>query len=154
MRVGSKGRYAVIALVDVAENAGARPVALAEVAERQHISLSYLEQLFAMLRRSGLVISSRGPGGGYRLGRAAGDITVGEVFRAVEETGNGHEGGRDWTSGGGVTASLWTALDDQIREFLEGVSVADVVAGKVNGALANGAVRQADSGLSAPSKLA
>ncbi len=154
MRVGSKGRYAVIALVDVAENSGARPVALAEVAERQHISLSYLEQLFAMLRRSGLVISSRGPGGGYRLGRAAAEITVGEVFRAVEETGNGQENGRDWTTGGGVTASLWTSLDDHIREFLEGVSVADVMAGKVNGALANGAVRPADSGLSAPAKLA
>lgn len=154
MRVGSKGRYAVIALVDVAENSGPRPVALAEVAERQHISLSYLEQLFAMLRRSGLVISSRGPGGGYRLGRAPGEITVGKVFRAVEETGNGHESGRDWTAGGGAAASLWTALDDHIREFLEGVSIADVMAGKVNGGQGHGSVRPVDSGLSAPSKLA
>lgn len=154
MRVGSKGRYAVIALVDVAQNAGARPVALAEVAERQQISLSYLEQLFAMLRRSGLVVSSRGPGGGYRLGREAGEISVGEVFRAVEETGNASEGGRDWTSGSGATVSLWAALDDHIREFLEAVSVADVMAGKVNGGLVNGSARGADGGLSGSGKLA
>ena len=153
MRVGSKGRYAVIALVDVAQNAGSRPVALAEVAERQHISLSYLEQLFAMLRRSGLVVSSRGPGGGYRLGRSSSEISIGEVFRAVEETANGSEGGRDWTTGG-VTAGLWASLDDHIREFLEGVSVADVMAGKVNGAIANGSGRILEADLSAAAKLA
>ena len=150
MRVGSKGRYAVIALVDVAQNSGARPVALAEVAERQHISLSYLEQLFAMLRRSGLVLSSRGPGGGYKLGRDAGEISIGEVFRAVEETGAAPDGGRDWTSGNGVTTSLWAALDDHIREFLESVSVSDVMAGRVNPSAPNGK----DGGLSAPFKLA
>ena len=150
MRVGSKGRYAVIALVDVAQNSGARPVALAEVAERQQISLSYLEQLFAMLRRSGLVLSSRGPGGGYKLGREAAEISIGEVFRAVEETGSTSDGGRDWTSGGGATTSLWAALDDHIREFLEGVSVSDVMAGRVNPPLPNGK----DGGLSAPSRLA
>lgn len=153
MRVGSKGRYAVIALVDVAQNAGSRPVALAEVAERQHISLSYLEQLFAMLRRSGLVVSSRGPGGGYRLGRSSSEISIGEVFRAVEETANGSEGGRDWTAGG-VTAGLWASLDDHIREFLEGVSVADVMAGKVNGVIANGSGRILEADLSAAAKLA
>jgi Rrf2 family iron-sulfur cluster assembly transcriptional regulator len=140
----------VIALVDVAQNAGARPVALAEVAERQQISLSYLEQLFAMLRRSGLVVSSRGPGGGYRLGREAAEISIGEVFRSVEETGNTAEGSRDWTSGGGATATLWTALDDHIREFLEGVTVSDVMVGRVNPALPNGV----DGGLSAQPKLA
>jgi Rrf2 family iron-sulfur cluster assembly transcriptional regulator len=154
MRIGSKGRYAVIALIDVASNSGARPVALAEVAERQHISLSYLEQLFAMLRRSGLVVSSRGPGGGYKPNRPAGEISIGEVFRAVEETGNGSEPGRDWTADGSVSAGLWMALDDHIREFLEGVTVADVMAGKVNGHLANGSAGIMAGGLSAPSKLA
>lgn len=154
MRVGSKGRYAVIALIDVASHASARPVALGEVAERQQISLSYLEQLFAMLRRAGLVVSSRGPGGGYRLQRPAGEISVGEVFRAVEETGNASEPGRDWTAGGGVAASLWTALDEHIREFLEGVTLADAMAGKVNGHLPNGAASRMDSDLSGSSKLA
>lgn len=148
MRVGSKGRYAVIALLDVAGTSSARPVALAEVAERQQISLSYLEQLFAMLRRAGLVISSRGPGGGYRLQRPAGDITVGEVFRAVEETGNAEQG-RDWLGGGHVSAGLWTALDDQIRDFLEGVTLQDVMAGKLNGQLSKGSGIRMDSGLSA-----
>ncbi len=136
MRVGSKGRYAVIALIDVARHSDGGPVALAEVAERQKISLSYLEQLFSMLRRSGLVVSSRGPGGGYRLQRPAGDISIGEVFRAVEETGNGHD--REWPGMTGVTAGLWSALDDHIREFLEGVTVADVMAGRMASSTAAG----------------
>jgi Rrf2 family transcriptional regulator, iron-sulfur cluster assembly transcription factor len=131
MRVGSKGRYAVIALIDVAKHSDKGPVALAEVAERQKISLSYLEQLFSMLRRSGLVISSRGPGGGYRLQRAATDISIGEVFRAVEETGNGPD--RDWPGATGATAGLWDALDNHIRDFLDGVTVADVMSGRMNG---------------------
>lgn len=147
MRVGSKGRYAVIALVDVAINSTSRPVALAEVAERQQISLSYLEQLFAMLRKAGLVVSSRGPGGGYRLQRRADEITVGEVFRAVEETGNSENNGRDWT--GGATAELWAALDEHIRDFLEGVAISDVISGKVKGMLRDGAGHGVDRGLSA-----
>jgi Rrf2 family iron-sulfur cluster assembly transcriptional regulator len=130
MRVGSKGRYAVIALVDVAANSASRPVALAEVAERQQISLSYLEQLFAMLRKAGLVVSSRGPGGGYRLQRSGHEITVGEVFRAVEDAGNAEHNGRDWS--GGATAGLWAALDEHIRDFLEGVAISDVLSGKFN----------------------
>lgn len=148
MRVGSKGRYAVIALLDVAANSSARPVALAEVAERQEISLSYLEQLFAMLRRAGLVASSRGPGGGYKLQRPADDITVGEVFRAVEETGNADHG-RDWMGGGHVSAGLWIALDAHIREFLGGVTLADVIGGKVNAGISGRLRLQMDRGLSA-----
>ena len=149
MRVGSKGRYAVIALIDVANNSGTGPVPLAEVAERQKISLSYLEQLFAMLRRSNVVVSSRGPGGGYRLQRAAGDISIGEVFRAVEETGTD----RDWPRLNGATAHLWSALDELIRDFLEGVTVADVMAGRVNGH-ANGAAAALAASLSPQVKLA
>lgn len=148
MRVGSKGRYAVIALVDVAANSAEGPVALAEVAERQKISLSYLEQLFAMLRRAGLVASSRGPGGGYRLQRPAKEITIGEVFKAVEETGNAEQG-RDWTAEGHPTAGLWSALDDYIRDFLQGVSVGDVMSGRLNGQLSGGLKRRMDGGLSA-----
>ena len=101
------------------------------MAERQKISLSYLEQLFSMLRRNSLVVSSRGPGGGYRLQRAAEDISIGEVFRAVEETGNGQD--RDWPGASGVTAGLWAALDNHIRDFLEGVTGADVMSGRMNG---------------------
>lgn len=153
MRVGSKGRYAVIALLDVAENSSVRPVALAEVAERQQISLSYLEQLFAMLRRSGLVVSARGPGGGYRLQRSAQEITIGEIFRAVADTGNAekvpNEQGRDWVGSGHPTAVLWLALDEHIREFLEGVTVADVMAGKVNREFSAGPASGINRGLSA-----
>lgn len=148
MRVGSKGRYAVIALIDVARNSDFGPVPLAEVAERQKISLSYLEQLFAMLRRSGLVVSSRGPGGGYRLQRPSTEVSIGEVFRAVEET-SAHD--RDWPGMTGITSSLWSALDDHIRDFLESVSVSDVMAGKFAGLHANenGAAAPLANGLSA-----
>ncbi|MDP3737873.1 MAG: Rrf2 family transcriptional regulator [Hyphomonadaceae bacterium] len=152
MRVGSKGRYAVIALIDVAQNSGQGPVPLADVAERQAISLSYLEQLFAMLRRSNLVVSSRGPGGGYRLQRPANSISIGEVFRAVEETGNGQD--REWPKTNGATAGLWSALDEHIRDFLEGVTVADVMAGKINGHVADDQVAGMANGLSAQAKLA
>ncbi len=158
MRVGSKGRYAVIALVDVAQNSAPGPVALAEVAERQKISLSYLEQLFAMLRRNNLVVSSRGPGGGYRLQRPAVDISIGEVFRAVEETANGNggasNGDRDWPKMSGATAGLWSALDGHIRDFLEGVSVADVMSGKLTTAANDHAEPGKPNGLSAQAKLA
>jgi Rrf2 family iron-sulfur cluster assembly transcriptional regulator len=156
MRVGSKGRYAVIALVDVAQNSAPGPVALAEVAERQKISLSYLEQLFAMLRRNNLVVSSRGPGGGYRLQRPAGDISIGEVFRAVEETNNGgaNDGARDWPRMSGATAGLWSALDGHIRDFLEGVTVADVMSGKLTDAANDHAEPGKPNGLSAQAKLA
>lgn len=126
MRVSSKGRYAVVALVDVAENSGLRPVALADVAARQRISLSYLEQLFALLRRAGLVQASRGPGGGYRLQRAAGEISVAEVFRAVEEPATAADGtGRDWSQGPG--AGLWAALDEHVERFLDKATLAELV---------------------------
>lgn len=144
MRVGSKGRYAVIALIDVARNSDFGPVPLADVAERQRISLSYLEQLFAMLRRGGLVVSSRGPGGGYRLQRPSTQVSIGEVFRAVEETGNGPD--RDWPGATGITSTLWSALDHHIRDFLESVSVADVMSGKFGEIRPNGsAVTMANS---------
>lgn len=129
MRMSSKGRYAVVAILDVAENAGSRPVSLADVAVRQRISLSYLEQLFAMLRRAGLVAASRGPGGGYRLQRPASEITVGQVFQAVEDgNGSGENGSRDWSVGLG--ADLWSSLDAHVERFLAKVTLADVLAGQ------------------------
>lgn len=140
MRMSSKGRYAVVAILDVAENAGPKPVSLADVAARQRISLSYLEQLFAMLRRAGLVAASRGPGGGYRLQRAANEITVGQVFQAVEDSNNGNGGGengsRDWSEG--LAAGLWESLDAHIDRFLERVTLADLLAGQPKQAVADG----------------
>ena len=86
MRLSTKGRYAVMAMADLATHeAGMRPVSLADIAERQEISLSYLEQLFAKLRRNGLATSVRGPGGGYRLSRQAGEMRVSDIIMAVDE---------------------------------------------------------------------
>ena len=133
MRVGSKGRYAVVALVDVAENSASRPVALAEVAARQQISLSYLEQLFALLRRAGLVQASRGPGGGYRLQRSAAEISVGDVFRAVAEPGSAAaDVGRDWSRG--PAAGLWAALDRHVEQFLDQAMLDDLLSHELSGA--------------------
>lgn len=134
MRMSSKGRYAIVAVLDVAGNAGAKPVSLADVAVRQRISLSYLEQLFAMLRRAGLVAASRGPGGGYRLQRPADEITVGQVFQAVEDgSASNDNGARDWSEG--PAAGLWQALDVHIERFLDRVTLADLLAGSDKRAL-------------------
>lgn len=154
MRVSSKGRYAVVALLDVAENATTRPVSLADVAARQKISLSYLEQLFAHLRRAGLVGASRGPGGGYRLQRAAKEITILEVFQAVEDIANTPAEGssRDWTEG--PAAELWQALDDHISRFLEKTTMADLMGEAADGTRFFRTVPEARSGLSGDGKLA
>ncbi|MBI1985107.1 MAG: Rrf2 family transcriptional regulator, partial [Rhodospirillales bacterium] len=85
MKLSTKGRYAVMAMVDIAANSDGRPIALADVAERQEISLSYLEQLFGKLRRGGLVKSVRGPGGGYLLARTAGETRIADIILAVDE---------------------------------------------------------------------
>jgi len=154
MRVGTKGRYAVVALVDVALNGEKGPVALGEVAQRQQISLSYLEQLFAMLRRAGLVIASRGPGGGYRLQRPASEISLADVFAAVEDGSGPVEGGRDWIAG--PAAHVWAGLDQHIAGFLKTLTLADA-AGSPSPGIRNGAGGQparAASGLSADVKLA
>ncbi len=125
MKVGSKGRYAVVALMDIALHDHRGSVPLAEVAERRGISLSYLEQLFAMLRRAGLVISARGPGGGYRLSRPAGEISIGEIFRAVEEAGNGAD--REDRLADGPAADLWSALEGHIQAFLDQKTLNDAL---------------------------
>ena len=129
MRLTTKGRYAVIAMVDIAANCCGKPITLAEIAERQNISLSYLEQLFCKLRKSGLVNSARGPGGGYRLALAAEQTRIADIVAAVDEPIVG-EVCRD-----GVTCPtdrLWLALGQRIELFLGAVSLADVVAGRLD----------------------
>ena len=137
MKVGSKVRYAVMAIVDVAQHAESGAVPLADVAARQKISLSYLEQLFAMLRRSGVVTSARGPGGGYRLAKPARETTIRAVFDAVDEPASGSDD-HPAARGDSATAGLWSDLPDHIREFLDGVTVADVLGGQASGAGING----------------
>jgi Rrf2 family protein len=155
MRVGTKGRYAVVAMVDIVRNSQKGPVALGEVAQRQQISLSYLEQLFAMLRRAGLVVASRGPGGGYRIQRPADEITLMEVFRAVEDGSSPGEGSRNWAVGPG--ANVWAELDEHISGFLERRTLADAALEAAEssrvGSPALAAVRK-QPGLSADVKLA
>ena len=130
MRLTSKGRYAVTAMLDVALHAAAGPVPLADISVRQEISLSYLEQLFARLRKQGLVCSVRGPGGGYQLGRPASDISVSEVISAVDESVDATrcQGLGDCHAGDTcLTHHLWCDLSQQIHEFLSGISLADLV---------------------------
>ena len=114
-----------------------RPVSLAEIADAQLLSLAYLEQLFARLRRSGLVASVRGPGGGYRLGRPPGEITLAEITEAVEETIRAtrcEEGGPGCAAGRRcATHDLWVELGEQIHMFLAHVTLLDVVDGRVLG---------------------
>lgn len=131
MKLSTKGRYAVTAMLDLALHHDCGPVALAEVSARQGISLSYLEQLFAQLRREGLVTSVRGPGGGYRLGRPADKINVAEVITAVNENLDATRCGGVGTCDDGeecLTHRLWLDLSNQIYGFLSGISLAQVIA--------------------------
>ena len=130
MRLTTKGRFAVTAMIDVAMHGTKGPVTLAGVSDRQKISLSYLEQLFGKLRRHGLVESVRGPGGGYCLGKPTADITVADIITAVDEP-------IDATQCAGkenciddkrcVTHDLWATLNQKMNDYLNSVSLADVV---------------------------
>ena len=130
MRLTTKGRYAVTAMLDLALHQERGPISLSDISKRQGISLSYLEQLFARLRRQGLVVSTRGPGGGYALSRPAGSIAVGDVVTAVDEK-------VDSTRCGGLsnchnderclTHELWSELSQQIFEFLNGITLGHLV---------------------------
>ncbi len=148
MQLSTRGRYAVMAMVDLAVRETALPptssVSLAEIADRQQLSQSYLEQLFGKLRRAGLVSSARGPGGGYRLARTAADIAIAAIVAAVDEPmkatrcdagGSGCLIPADpgQASGKCQTHDLWIELGRQIDLFLGGISLADVVLGRVNG---------------------
>lgn len=137
MKLSTKGRYAVMAMVDLARHGTGRPIALADIAERQEISLSYLEQLFGKLRRNGLVKSVRGPGGGYLLAREIRDMPVSDIILAVDEpiratrcTPGAPDGCRT-NKARCLTHDLWEALSDHIHDFLSGVSLEDVVEGRV-----------------------
>ncbi len=133
MRLTSKGRYAVTAILDVALHSPEGRVPLADISERQGISLSYLEQLFAKLRKHGLVSSVRGPGGGYLLGRPAAEIAVGMVVHAVDESVDATRcHGKSNCQGGArcLTHSLWGDLSDRISSFLNGISLADLMANR------------------------
>ncbi len=130
MRLTTKGRYAVTAMLDLAIHHDQGPVTLADIARRQGISLSYLEQLFAHLRKHGLVRSSRGPGGGYRLGRAANDIAVVEVIGAVDESVDATRcGGLENCQGDArcLTHDLWQDLSKQIHDFLGSIDLGQLV---------------------------
>ncbi len=131
MKLTTKGRYAVTAMLDLALHNGGEPVSLAEISERQDISLSYLEQLFSKLRKAGLVVSMRGPGGGYQLNGDAADIVIADIISAVDEN-------VDATRCGGLgdcqdnkrclTHDLWMDLSNQIRVFLSDITLADMTA--------------------------
>lgn len=130
MKLTSKGRYAVTAMLDLAIHHDAGPVTLADIARRQGISLSYLEQLFALLRKRGLVTSIRGPGGGYRLGREAVGIAVVDVIAAVDESVDATRcGGRENCQDEErcLTHDLWQDLSKQIYDFLSAIDLAQLV---------------------------
>jgi len=136
MQLSTKGRYAVMAMTDLAGRGGERAVPLAEIAERQQISQAYLEQLFARLRRRGLVTAHRGPGGGYRLARSAAETSVADVVIAVDEPLKAIRcgGGQSGCMKDGarcLTHDLWEETGRRIHEFLASVSLADVASGRL-----------------------
>lgn len=131
MRLTTKGRYAVTAMLDLALHSTEGPVSLADISRRQEISLSYLEQLFAKLRQNDLVCSVRGPGGGYRLKRPLEEVFVAQIIDAVNESVDATNcGGAGNCQQGEVclTHYLWTDLSQQIHQFLSGISLASLVA--------------------------
>lgn len=145
MQLSTKGRYAVMALVDLARRqrgCAERTVTLADIAASQQLSLCYLEQLFAKLRRAGLVASTRGPGGGYRLARSPSQISIAAIIAAVDENlrttrcfagGPGCVTAQDGAFAKCGTHDLWHELGSQIFYFLAAVTLEDVVAGRVAG---------------------
>ncbi|MCK8462284.1 Rrf2 family transcriptional regulator [Aliiroseovarius sp. S1339] len=133
MKLSTKGRYAMVALADLALQDSDALLSLTDLAKRQDISLPYLEQLFVKLRRAGLVDSVRGPGGGYRLARAASDIRVSEILTAVDETvsamhkGAGASGGMSGSKAQSLTNRLWEGLSAHVYVFLHQTRLSDVV---------------------------
>lgn len=130
MRLTTKGRYAVTAMLDLALNAQKGPVSLSDISDRQSISVSYLEQLFAKLRKSALVSSVRGPGGGYQLARPSGAIFVAQIIDAVDESVDATRCGGQGDCQQGATClthELWSDLSQQIHHFLDSISLEELV---------------------------
>lgn len=134
MRLTTKGRYAVTAVLDLALHQGNGPVSLAAISERQDISLSYLEQLFAKLRRNDIVSSTRGPGGGYKLTNSVDEVSVSDIILAVDESckvvdcgdsAGCHDGAYQC-----LTHDLWQELSNEIRSFLDGITLSEIMAQK------------------------
>ncbi|MCO6441221.1 MAG: Rrf2 family transcriptional regulator [Nitrococcus mobilis] len=128
MKLSTKGRYAVTAMLDLALHQNRGPVILADISQGQGISLSYLEQLFARLRRAQLVTGVRGPGGGYRLARPAQAITVADIIVAVDDNSDALEGQCEGKLNGArcLTHDLWSELSAQIYDFLNGITLAEL----------------------------
>lgn len=130
MKLTAKGRYAVTAMLDLAVHQGKGPISLADISQRQGISLSYLEQLFSKLRRHNLVASVRGPGGGYKLKGMPGDITVASIIDSVDENVDATRcAGRGDCQAGEVclTHELWSELSAQIHRFLSDITLASII---------------------------
>ena len=130
MKLTTKGRYAVTAVLDLAFHEKGGPVSLADISERQGISLSYLEQLFSRLRRNNVVASTRGPGGGYSLARPDSEISMAEIILAVDESYDATSCGGEGTCSGDsyqcLTHDLWTELSEEIHEFLNGIMLSEM----------------------------
>lgn len=124
MRLSTRGRFAITALMDLALCEPARPLPLQDIAQRHHISLSYLEQIFARLRQAGLVVSTRGPGGGYTLGAAAKDISVADIVLVVEES-------LDPSEETDPTMPLWSKLREQMLAHMQDISLHSLVADRL-----------------------
>jgi len=150
MRLTAKGRYAVTAMLDLAVHQDSGPISLADISERQGISLSYLEQLFSKMRRNDLVSSVRGPGGGYKLSRDSTDICVAEIVDSVDETLDATrcEGRADCNQGETcLTHELWSDLSIQIHQFLSQIDLASIIArGEVHRLAASQDAIQEESG--------
>ena len=133
MKLSTKGRYAVVALADLALQPEGSLVTLAEISKRQDVSLPYLEQLFVKLRRDGLVVSVRGPGGGYKLSRPASEIRVSDILTAVDETvsamhkGAGASGANSGSRAQSLTNRLWEGLSAHVYVFLHQARLSDVI---------------------------
>jgi Rrf2 family iron-sulfur cluster assembly transcriptional regulator len=144
MRLTTKGRFAVTAMVDIAIYGAEKPVTLSDISERQKISLSYLEQLFGKLRRNLLVASVRGPGGGYRMAKPLASLTVGEIIRAVDEPIDATQcRGMKNCKGDEecVTHDLWTSLNEHIFDYMDSVTLSDLVGARERKASGSSVVR-------------
>ena len=143
MKLTTKGRYAVTAVLDLAFHEQSGPVSLADISDRQGISLSYLEQLFSRLRRNDVVSSTRGPGGGYSLARPEDEITMAQIINAVDESYDATSCGGEGTCSGNdyqcLTHDLWQELSTEIHEFLNGISLSEM---KTRGDVINVVQRQ------------